>query len=92
MAAGDVETLERATVASVAPDETHEVGGFLVGIDAGTLGRARSAVPLRHDISPDPAVLDEIETLYRARGRPPVFRLSDVAGHAPLVEALRSRG
>jgi GNAT superfamily N-acetyltransferase len=92
LAAHDVETLERATVASVAPDETHEVGGFLVGIDAGTLGRAKSAVPLRHDLAPDTKVLDEIEALYRDRGRPPVFRLSDVAGHAPLVGALRARG
>jgi ribosomal protein S18 acetylase RimI-like enzyme len=74
----DVESLERATLASVAPDEVHEIGGFLVGVDAGTLGRARSAAALRHDVDADPAVLDEIERLYRSRGRRPVFRVADV--------------
>lgn len=87
-----VETIERATADSVAPDEVHEVDGFLVGIDCGTLGRARSSAPLRHDLEPDPAVLDEIDALYRARGYRPIYRVADVAGLAPLQHALRGRG
>ncbi len=92
MSPADVETIERATAASVAPDETHEIGEFLVGIDSGTLGRARSAAPLRHDLPPDAAVLDEIDALYRARGYPPIYRVADVPGMAALQDVLRSRG
>jgi N-acetylglutamate synthase len=88
----DVEAIERATVASVAPDEVHELGGFLVGIDAGTLGRARSACALSHDIEPDEAVIGEIEDLYRSRGRRPIFRINDVPGQAALKTMLARRG
>jgi ribosomal protein S18 acetylase RimI-like enzyme len=88
----DVESLERATLASVAPDEVHELGGFLVGIDGGTLGRARSAVSLRHDVEADDATLDAIEALYRERGRQPVFRVADTSGQDVLKAALARRG
>jgi N-acetylglutamate synthase len=88
----DVEAIERATVAAVAPDEVHEIGGFLVGVDSGTLGRARSAAPLSHDVRPDPAVLDAIEAHYRDHGYPPIFRVADVPGLTGLRDELRRRG
>jgi GNAT superfamily N-acetyltransferase len=87
-----VEAIERATLAGVAPAETLEIGGFLAGLDAGPIGRARTAVPLRHDLPPDEAVLDEIEAAYVTRGLPPAFRVADVEGLEPLAEALRRRG
>jgi len=45
----DVESVERATVAAVAPREVEELPGWLVAYDSVTVNRARSAVPLRHD-------------------------------------------
>ena len=43
----DVEAMERATVEAVAPPEVLEIGGWLVPLDATTVGRAKSAVPHR---------------------------------------------
>jgi len=73
---GEIETLERDTVASVAPPETLEIGGWLVPLDNGAIGRAKSAVPLRHDIGPD--AIPEIAAIYRGRGLEPGFRIADV--------------
>jgi ribosomal protein S18 acetylase RimI-like enzyme len=88
----DAETIERATAASVAPDEVHELGGFVVAIDGGTLGRALSAAPLSHDLAPDHAVLDAIDALYRDHGYAPVYRIADVPGQAAMQAALQARG
>jgi GNAT superfamily N-acetyltransferase len=86
----DVEAIERATVAAVAPDEVAEIGGWLVAFDAGTVGRAKSAAPLSHDIGPD--AIDEIAQAYRARGLTPCFRVADGDGLAGVREALTARG
>ena len=85
MTGADVEAIERATVAAVAPCEVLEIGGWLVALDPGTIRRAGSAVPLHHDLTPDLAVLDEIEAAYAARGLTPAFRIAD----APGLEAVR---
>ena len=45
----DIAVLERDTVAAVAPPEILEIGGWLAPLDNGTIGRAKSAVPLSHD-------------------------------------------
>lgn len=53
--ASDIEALERATVQAVAPQQLWELPGWLVPVDPGTVGRARSAVPLHHaapDLAP----------------------------------------
>jgi len=41
-----VESIERATLAAVAPAEVAEFDGWLVALDPGTIRRAASAVPL----------------------------------------------
>lgn len=90
--AAEVEAIERATVAAVAPQAVHELGGWLVCVDPGSIGRAKSAVPLGHGLPLDPAVLDEIEALYRAAGRAPAFRLADAPGLEPIQQELARRG
>ena len=70
--------MERATVEAVAPPEVLEIGGWLVPLDNGSIGRAKSAVPLRHDLGPE--ALDEIADAYRARGLKPAFRVADLPG------------
>jgi GNAT superfamily N-acetyltransferase len=88
--AADLESLERATVEAVAPPEVLEIDGWLVPLDNGTIGRAKSAVPLRHDIGPE--AIGEIEAAYRQRGLKPAFRIADVASLAPVCAELARRG
>ena len=85
-----VEALERDTVAAVAPPQLLEIGGWLVPLDNGPIGRAKSAVPLSHDLSPE--VLGEIEAAYRDRGLKPAFRIADVPSLAAVREELTRRG
>jgi hypothetical protein len=40
---GDVEAIERATVAAVSPEAVEELDGWLLAFDTGTVGRAKSA-------------------------------------------------
>lgn len=80
----EVEGLERSIVAAVAPPDVAEIGGWLAPFDDGTIGRARSAVPLRHDLGPE--ALDALEAAYRARNLAPAFRIAD----APGLEAVRA--
>ena len=51
-----IEAIERATVAAVSPDDQAEIAGWILPFDAGTVGRAKSAVPLVHT-QPRAAVL-----------------------------------
>ncbi|MDB5463461.1 MAG: acetyltransferase, family [Phenylobacterium sp.] len=90
MDASEIGALERDTVAAVAPPQTLEIGGWLVPLDNGTIGRARSAVPLRHDLGPD--ALGEIEAAYRDRGLKPAFRIADVPSLQPVCAELARRG
>ncbi len=90
MDAAQIAVLERDTVAAVAPPETLEVGGWLVPLDNGTIGRAKSAVPLRHDIGPD--AIGEIVEAYVSRGLKPAFRLADVPSLEPVCAALTGLG
>jgi len=92
MSPGDVEAIERATLAAVAPPEVLEFGGWLAGLDDGTIGRARSAVPLRHDAPGDVGTLDRLEMAYRQRGLEPWFRIADVEGLAGAGALLAARG
>lgn len=79
----DIEGLERSVVAAVSPPEVLEIGGWLVPLADGPIGRAKSAVPLRHDVGPD--LVDEIVAAYRARGLSPAFRLAEV----PALDSVR---
>ena len=69
------EAIERATIAAVSPDEVQELDGWLLPFDNGTIGRAKSAVPLTHE-APDVGIIERIESQYAARGLPAVFRLA----------------
>jgi len=74
----DIEQLERDVVAAVAPPEVLEIEGWLAPLDNGSIGRAKSAVPLRHDLGP--AAIEAIVEAYRSRGLKPAFRLAEVPG------------
>ena len=87
-----VEPIERATLAAVAPEEVLEIDGWLVGLDPGTIRRAASAVPLRHDLAADPDALDQIERAFAGRGLAPAFRIADVPDLQPVRAELARRG
>ncbi len=74
--ADDVETIERATIAAVAPQELLVIDGWLLPFDSGTIGRAKSAVPLHHVAAVD-GIRHDIEQRYLAQGLPTTFRLPD---------------
>ena len=90
--AAQAEAIERATLAAVAPEEVLEIDGWLVGLDPGSIRRAASAVPLRHDLPADPAVLDQIEAAYAQRGLKPAFRVADGPGLESVRAELSRRG
>lgn len=83
--AGDIEAIERATVAAVAPDLTEEIDGWLLPFAEGTVKRAKSAVPL-HRSAVEPATLDRIEDRCDSRHVAPLLRLAD----APCFDGLRA--
>lgn len=90
MGPDEIAALERDTVDAVAPPEVVEIGGWRVPFDNGSIGRAKSAVPLRHDLGPE--ALDEIEAAFRARGLPPRFRIADVPSLGAVAADLTRRG
>ena len=86
----DVEAIERATVDAVAPQAIHEIEGWLLPFDSGSIGRAKSAVPLRHSIGT--SEFEPIQAAYAARAQPLVFRLPDAPGCADFKQRLRALG
>jgi ribosomal protein S18 acetylase RimI-like enzyme len=86
----DIESLERATVAAIAPPEVLEIGGWLVPLDDGAIRRAKTAVPLRHDIGA--AAISEIEAAYWTEGLSPGFRVAEAPGLQGVRDALTQRG
>ena len=86
-----VAEIERATLQVVVPDELHHLPGWLVPVFAGTVGRARSAVPLQH-VAPSLNVIEPVLDHYRTRGLQPSFRLPDLPAFAAMQSALRGRG
>ncbi len=87
----DIADLERATLDAVSPQAVQALEGWLLPFDTSTIGRAKSAVPLRHQ-GLAPAALADIAQRYAARGLPPAFRVADVAGLAPLQHELTRLG
>jgi GNAT superfamily N-acetyltransferase len=67
-----------------------EIGSWLVALDSGPIGRAKSAVPLRHDLGAE--LVGEVEDAYRARGLKPSFRLADIPSLEPIGAELARRG
>ncbi len=87
----DIASLERATLDAVAPPARQEMDGWLLPFDQSTIGRATSAVPLRHcDL--DSQHIAAIEGLYAARGLQAAFRVADVSGLAGIHAVLAQRG
>jgi ribosomal protein S18 acetylase RimI-like enzyme len=89
--AADIEAIERATLSAVSPEAKEEIPGWLLPFDGGTVGRAKSAVPISHD-APDAALLPRIEARYAAHGRPPALRIPELAAFGAFGEALTRRG
>ena len=87
----DIANLERATLDAVAPPAVHEIDGWLLPFDNSTIGRAKSAVPLRHN-DLDAAQVADIEALYAERGLQAAFRMADVTGLANIHAELQRRG
>ncbi len=83
--------LEQSTRDAVAPPAHDTLDGWLLSFDSSTIGRAKSAAPLRHH-SLNTATLPDICARYAQRGLPPVFRLADVAGLENVQAELRKLG
>lgn len=91
MNADDIASIERATLAAVAPETLDEREGWLLPIDSGTVGRAKTAVPLRHAAC-TPGTVEWIEAHYRARGFPAAFRIATDPCFDGLRSELQQRG
>jgi N-acetylglutamate synthase len=87
----DVESIERATLDAFPPNALEAVPGWVLGLDAGTVGRAHSAAPLHHT-SPDGAAVAAIEARYIEFGLRPVFRIPIDSGFEGVRNELRKRG
>lgn len=87
----DIESLERATLDAVAPQQTQELPGWLMPFDPSHIGRATSAVPLTHS-AVNLADIAEIEACYAAHNLLAKFRVADVAGLTWLHSALGQAG
>jgi N-acetylglutamate synthase len=86
-----IAAIERATLTAVSPQAVDEWGAWLLPFDTGTVGRAKSAVPLVHE-GLLPSMADEIEVRYAQRGLAAAFRLPDVPQAAQLQDELLRRG
>ena len=87
----DIESLERATLDAVAPASVESLADWLLPFDNTTIGRAISAVPLRH-AHVDPSSIAEIELPFLQRGHQAQFRVADVAGLRSAHDALLEHG
>ena len=87
----DVEAIERATAAAVAPNHTDVFDGWVIGLAPGEIRRGKSAAPLRHD-SDGLGALSAVEARYRTAGLAPIFRIAEVEGLQPLTLDLKRRG
>lgn len=95
LSAADIEAIERATLQAVAPQwvEALDAERWLLPMDPGTVGRAKSAVPLAHEAPRDPeGLLDRMADCYAARGLPMQLRIADAPCFDELRLALHARG
>jgi N-acetylglutamate synthase len=95
LCAEDIEAIELATCDAVAPTRTARLGQWLLSFDHGTVGRAKTAVPLTHDAADTlvlAAALNEVEQHYRDERLPPAFRLADVSPLQPIAQRLQDSG
>jgi ribosomal protein S18 acetylase RimI-like enzyme len=86
-----IAAIERATLKAVAPEVIETLPGWLLPMDSGTVGRARSAVPLHHG-EPDLTLLATILQCYADRGFSPALRLPETPAFEHYRLALAARG
>lgn len=91
VAPADVASIERATFDAVPPQALESLGGWLLGLDDGTVGRAHSAVPLEHG-SADPAPVHAIAARYAAQGLRAVLRVPELPAFEPVRAVLEQHG
>jgi RimJ/RimL family protein N-acetyltransferase len=87
----DIQSLELATLDAVAPPQTEAMDGWLLPFDRSTIGRAKSAVPVRHN-KLDATTLGAIAARYAAHGLDAAFRIPDLPALAGLHDALHTMG
>jgi N-acetylglutamate synthase len=88
-----VEYIELATIAAVSPQRVHALPGWLLPMDDGAVGRAKSAVPLSHDAAnADASQVQTIEQLYSQQGLRAAFRLPEVPSFDAMRHALLAKG
>lgn len=88
----DVEAIERATLAAVAPLELIEDDGWLLAANEGVISRANSASALTAGSDPLDAKIERATAFYETRGLPPMFRLSPWSRPDPVAQALSAHG
>jgi GNAT superfamily N-acetyltransferase len=86
-----IEAIERATLEALRPAHLHAIAHWLLPFDPAEVGRARSAVPLRHD-GLNLAALPALCAHYQQNGWPVVLRIADVPGLRPWQAALQAQG
>jgi len=86
-----IEAIERATLEALRPAHVHAMAHWLLPFDPAEVGRARSAVPLRHE-GLDLAALPALCAHYQQNGWPVVLRIADVPGMRPWQAALQAQG
>lgn len=91
LSVADIANIERATLDAVAPPAVEEIDNWLLPLDNSTIGRAKSAVPLRHH-QLDAKQLTHIESVYAARGLQAAFRVADVPGLSNIHTELQRLG
>ena len=90
-----VEAIERATLAAVCPQAVHALPGWLLPMDDSTIGRATSAVPLRHAAPTGRQAqrwVAGVEQAYRRHGQPVAFRLPSHSAWRPMQDVLTAQG
>jgi len=92
IAPGDIESIERATLAGLGCDSVQVLDGWLLPRVKAPMGRAKSAVPIRHDLLLDPAGLETITSAYAVDGLKVMFRVPDAAGMMSVRHLLAGMG
>ncbi len=87
----DIETLERATLDAVAPPRVETLPDWLLPFDQSTIGRAHSAVPLRHT-GLDARMVHTIANRYISQQHQVKFRVADLRDLAPIHQAMHHLG
>jgi N-acetylglutamate synthase len=84
-------SIEQATLQAVVPSRVDQMGDWLIPLEPGSVGRARSAVPLTQEAA-DPRYIDPIEQRFAEAGISPTFRLPAEPNWLLFRNALGIRG